>query len=276
MELSRTKSLLAHAFRFVTLTLAAGMALPPALPSQTAKELIGEACYNELQQREEKTLWSYRAERRIGNRVFLEQVIETVDGPVHRLLAVDGHTPTPAESKKDDDRNQELLKNPSGRRVIQKQRDDDDRKMQELVRVIPEAFVFDDQGEEAKSEKIVFHPNPGFKPKTYEQRILHALDGILFIDLRDKRIVRISGSLGTRVEFGYGVIGHVEQGGTMEITRVHLSPGVWKTSVEKIDIDGRLVMLKTINKHQDESRTDFEPVVPGTTFAQALNEIGEK
>ena len=139
-----------------------------------------------------------------------------------------------------------------------------------------EAFVFEDQGEEGESEKIAFHPNPGFKPKTYEQRILHALDGILFIDLRDKRIVRISGSLGTRVEFGYGAIGHVEQGGTMEITRVHLSPGVWKTSTEKIDIDGRFVMLKTIKKHQDESRTDFEPVVQGTTFAQALNEIGGK
>ena len=269
-------SLLARVSRFATLTLAAGMVVPLAWPSQTAKELIAEACYNELQQREEKTLWSYRTERRIGNRVFLEQVIETIDGPVHRLLAVDGHTPTPAESKKDDDRNQELLKNPSERRAIQKQRDDDDKKMQDLLRIIPEAFVFDDQGEEGESERIAFHPNPGFKPKTYEQRILHALVGILFIDLRDKRIVRISGSLGTRVEFAYGVIGYVEQGGTLEITRVHLSAGVWKTSAEKIDIDGRFVMLKTINKHQDESRTDFEPVVPGTTFVQALNEIEEK
>jgi hypothetical protein len=32
-------------------------------------------------------------------------------------------------------------------------------------------------------------------------------------------------------------------------------------------------MLKTINKHQDESRTGFEQVAPDTTFAQALNEI---
>ena len=113
-------------------------------------------------------------------------------------------------------------------------------------------------------------------PKTYEQRILHALHGIVFIDLHDKRIARLSGSLGSTVEFGYGVIGHVEQGGTTDITRVPLSPGVWKTSVEKIDINGRFVLLKTINKHQDESRSDFEPVAPDTTFAQALREIEEK
>jgi hypothetical protein len=276
MGVSRTISLSAHVSRLVTLAFAAGMALPPALPSQTAKELIGEACYNELQQRENETLWSYRAERHIGNRVFLEQVIETVDGPVQRLLAVDGHPPTAAESKEEDDRNQGLLKDPSGRRAIQKQRDDDDRKMEELLRVIPEAFVFEDQGQEGESEKIAFHPNPGFKPKTYEQRILHALDGVVLVDLRDKRIVRLSGSLRARVEFGLGLIGHVEQGGTTDIRRVRLSAGVWKISAEKIDMDGRFVMLKTIKKHQDESRTDFEPVVPGTTFAQALTEMATK
>jgi hypothetical protein len=105
---------------------------------------------------------------------------------------------------------------------------------------------------------------------------LHALNGTVFIDLRDKRIARLSGSLGTRVVFGHGVIGYVEQGGITDITRVMLSPGVWKTSVEKIDIDGRFVLLKTINKHQDESRTDFEPVAPDTTFAQALSKIKTK
>jgi hypothetical protein len=65
----------------------------------------------------------------------------------------------------------------------------------------------------------------------------------------------------------------VEQGGSTEITRVRLSPQVWKTSTEKIDIDGRFVMLKTINKHQNESRSGFEPVAPNTTFAQALDKI---
>jgi hypothetical protein len=275
MELSRTISLLARVSRFLTLTLAAGMALrpAPALPSQTAKELIADTCYNELQQREKRTLWSYVAKRSSNNHVFREQVIETVDASVRHLLAVDGEPPTSVQMKEENDRNRELLKNVSRRHAIQKQQDNDDKKMEELLRIIPEAFVFEDQGQEGESERIAFHPNPGFKPKTYEQRILHALDGIVFIDLLDKRIARLSGSLGTRVEFGYGVIGHVEQGGTTDITRVHLSPGIWKTSAEKIDINGRFVILKTINKHQDESRTGFQPVSPDTTFAQALNEI---
>jgi len=276
MEPSRTISLLARVSRFLTLAFAAGMALPPALPSQTAKELVGDACYNELEQREKRTLWSYVAERHSNNHVYREQVIETVDAPVRHLLAVDGYPPTSAQMKEENDRHQELLNSASRRHAIQKQQDDDDKKMEELLRIIPEAFVFEDRGKEGESEIIAFHPNPEFKPKTYEQRVLHALDGIVFIDLHDKRIARLSGSLGTRVKFGYGLIGQVKQGGTTEITRVQLSPGVWKTSTEKIDIDGRFVMLKTINKHQDESRTGFEPVAPDTSLAQALNEIGKK
>jgi hypothetical protein len=269
-------SLLASVSRFATLTFAFAMALPPALPSQTAEELIGEACRNELQQREKRTLWSYVAERRSNNHVFREQVIETVDAPVRHLLAVDGSAPTSMQMKEEHDRHQELLNDVSQRHALQKQQDDDDKKMEELLRIIPEAFVFEDLGKDGQSERIAFHPNPGFKPKTYEQRILHALDGIIFIDLRDKRIAHFSGSLGTRVKFGYGLIGHVEQGGTTEITRVLLSPGVWKTSAEKIDIDGRFVMLKTINKHQDESRTAFEPVAPDTTLGQALSQIEKR
>jgi hypothetical protein len=276
MELSRTIFLLTHTSRFVAFTLVAGMVLTPALPPQTPKELIGDACYNELQQPEKRTLWSYVAERHSNNHVFREQVIETVEVPVRHLLVVDGNPPTSAQVKEENDRHQELLNNASRRHAIQKQQDNDEKMMAELLHIIPHAFVFEDLGKEGQSERIAFHPNPEFKPKTYEQEILHALDGIVFVDLQEKRIARLSGSLGTRVVFGYGVIGHVEQGGRTEITRVRLSPQVWKTSAEKIDLDGRFVMLKTINKHQDESRAGFEPVAPDTTFAQALNKIGGK
>jgi hypothetical protein len=167
MQLSRTISLLAHVSRFVTVTFAAGMALAPALRSQTAKELIGDACHNELQQRERRTLWSYVAERRSNNPVFREQVIETVDAPVRHLLAVDGQPPTSGQIKEENDRHQRLLNDAFRRQAIRKQQDDEDKKMEELFRVIPGAFVFEDQGKEGQSERIAFHPNPGFKPKTY-------------------------------------------------------------------------------------------------------------
>jgi len=103
METSIAIPLLAHASR-VALTLAAGIALPAIVSSQTAKKLIRDTCHNELQQREKRTLWTYVAERRSNNHVFREQVIETVDAPVRHLLAIDGYPPTSSQMKEENDR----------------------------------------------------------------------------------------------------------------------------------------------------------------------------
>jgi hypothetical protein len=62
-------------------------------------------------------------------------VFSIVDGPVRHLLAEDAHTPTPAQIKEEDDRHKELLKNPAARRAVQKQWDDDDKTMEELLRI---------------------------------------------------------------------------------------------------------------------------------------------
>src|SRR5260221_7416908 len=100
----------------------------PALPSQTAKELIADTCYNELQQRQKRTLWTYVAKRSSKNHVFREQVIDTVDGSVRHLLAVDGEPPTSVQMKEDNARKRELLKTVSRRPAIQKQPGHDDKK----------------------------------------------------------------------------------------------------------------------------------------------------
>lgn len=48
--------------------------------------------------------------------------------------------------KEENDRHQPLLNNASRRHALQKHQDSDDKKMQELLRIIREAFVFEDQG----------------------------------------------------------------------------------------------------------------------------------
>jgi hypothetical protein len=121
MELSTRTILLVCAYGFVSLAFVNGMAGPPALPSQTAQELIKDACDNELQRSQNRTLWSYTAERHTHDHVFREQVIETVDAPVHHLLTVDGRPPTSAQMKEENDRNQQLLNNASRRHALQKQ-----------------------------------------------------------------------------------------------------------------------------------------------------------
>jgi len=248
----------------------------PALLAQTGKELMTDACYNEAHQRDENELWASKVQRRTADHVYLEEEFETVEGPIHRLISVDGHEPSPSERKQNDDRLRDLMQNPKARLAAKRNREADEKKFGELLRVMPDAFLYEDQGNQKGLEKLAFHPNPAFAPKTYEETVLHAMSGFVLIDLDEKRLAHLSGTLIQQVDFGFGVIGQLKRGGTIEVNRIRLSPGIWKTDSSKIDINGRIVLFKTIGKQQDETHSEFKRVASDTNIAQALQQIAGK
>ena len=247
----------------------------PVLSAQNPKELMRDACYNELRQREQNALWASQVERRTAGHVYREQEIDTVDGPVHRLLSVDGHEPSPSERKQDDDRLRELQENPKARLSLKKNREAEEKKVEELLRVIPDVFLFEDQGKQGNLERLAFSPNPAYKPGTYHEAALHALSGVVLIDLTEKRLAQFSATLTQQVNFGHGLLGHLNKGGRIEVNRVRLSPGLWKTTLLKTDLDGR-ALFKSISKQLDETRSDFEAVPPDTNMQRALERIVRK
>jgi hypothetical protein len=244
----------------------------PLLSAQNPKELMTDACYNELHQRKQNPLWASQMERRTAGHVYREEEIDTVDGPVHRLLSVDGHEPSPSERKQDDDRLRELRENPKVRLILKKNREAEEMKVDDLLRVIPDVFLFEDQGKQGNLERLAFSPNPAYKPATYQEAALHALRGVVLIDLTEKRLARFSGTLTQQVNFGHGLLGHLNKGGTIEVNRVRVSPGLWETSLFRTDLDGR-ALFKSISKQLDQTRSDFEPVPPDTNIQRALEQI---
>jgi hypothetical protein len=73
-------------------------------------------------------------------------------------------------------------------------------------------------------EKLAFRPNPAFNPNNYEERGLHTMSGTVLVDLQEKRLAEFSGMLTKQVDFGFGLIGHLGKGGTIQVSRVRLSP----------------------------------------------------
>jgi hypothetical protein len=259
-----------HAKRLALLLFCLFLVSTP-LRAQTGRELMADACYNERHQREQHLLWASRVQRRTSGHLYLEEEIDTVEGPIRRLLLVDGHEPSPSERKQDDDRLLNLKDSPKARQALRKDREADEKKFDDLLRVLPNAFLFEDQGEQGGSKKLAFRPNPAHKPASFEERALHAMSGVVLIDVHEKRLVELSGTLTQQVDFGYGIIGHLNKGGTIEVKRVRLSPGVWKTSSSRIALSGRFAFFKTISKQMDESHSDFKPVAPDTGIEQALD-----
>ncbi len=97
----------------------------------------------------------------------------------------------------------------------------------------------------------------------------HSLAGTILIDSQQKRLARLSGQLISKVEFGFGFFGHIDNGGTMEIGRTQVGPSQWKTALINIQLSGRLVFFKTVNKQQYETRSDYHAVSGDLSLLQA-------
>jgi hypothetical protein len=162
-----------------------------------------------------------------------------------------------------------LLHDPSRQLKLKQGHDEDEQKLENMMRLLPKAFLYDYDGVEGNLVRLTFRPDPSYNPPTYEARVAHALAGTILIDSQQKRLVKLSGQLIDRVDFGYGLLGHINNGGTIEIGRVQVGPSEWKTALINIQLSGRLVFFKTISKEEYETRSDFRAVSGDPSLLEA-------
>jgi len=234
-----------------------------------AGELIHAVVANELGDRVQQLKWMYVIEKRVGTQSLTEEQVETKSGPVYRVLAMDGIPLTPDQRQQDNARIGLLLRDTGQQTKLKQQYDDDEQKLETLMRVMPDAFLYDYDGVDGDLVRLKFRPDPKYKPPNYEARVVHSLAGIVLIDSQQKRLAKLSGQIITRVEFGWGLLGHIDDGGTIEIGRVQVGPSQWKTALINIQLSGRLVFFKTISKQEYETRSDFHAVSGELSLLQA-------
>jgi hypothetical protein len=234
----------------------------------TAGELVGMVVANELADREKLLKWIFTIEKKAGKQTLTEVQVETKDGPLYRLLTIDGTALSFDQRQQDDARIGRLMKD-SRPLLKQKQaQDEDELKLQKLMSLLPQAFAYDYDGVEGNLVRLKFHPNPDYNPPTYEARVIHSLAGTVLIDPEQKRLERVSGQLMNRVDFGYGLLGRIDSG-TVEWGRVEVGPQEWKTDLINIHFSGRMVLFKTINKDQYERRSNFREVSGDLSLSDA-------
>jgi hypothetical protein len=239
-----------------------------SLPSPAAG-LINEVVANELTDRTQQRKWMYLIDKREGKQTLREEQVDTKDGLLYRVLAIDGIPLNPDQRQQDNARMDLLLHDPSEQLKFKQGHDEDEQKLEKLMRLMPEVFLYDYDGVEGNLVRLKFRPNPNNTPPTYEARVVHSLAGTILIDLQQKRLAKLSGQLINRVEFGYGLLGNIDNGGRIEIGRVQVGPAQWKTTVISIQLSGRLVLFKTISKQEYETRSDFRAVSGDLSLLEA-------
>lgn len=272
--MDRHQTLLRQCIRVFALVLfisAAGLhAAEATVATESAQDLVRDVIYNELQDRSIDSFWEYRVERRTGTTNLTAEQIETKMGPIHRLLSREGRPLTSVEEREENARLDQLLQSSSDQARVQQKYQQDEQRLERLMALMPNAFHYEYAGEETGSTvKLRFTPDTSFKPPTYEGRVFHALAGTITVNRRQKRMMHMQGEITDRVDFGWGLLGHIEKGGTFEIERQPVSAMHWKTSLVDVHIDGKVALFKTVAQDQHEVRSRFKPVPVDISLAQA-------
>ena len=231
---------------------------------QAPLETINQMVQAEIKASKSREHFSYkRVERstRTKGHLWVEAVVETSDGRMHRLLSLDGRQLTASEKKAEDDRIASLVQHPDDFRRENQSRRDDEGRTAELLKAMPKAYIFEAAGTEGSCLRIHFKPNPGYQEQTYQDRVIHAIAGDVYVTpAPEYRLCKLDTHLQHPVEFGFGLLGKVSQSSSFFMSRAPVSPGQWKTGTLRIHVDGNILLLKSVSRQEDSMHSDFKEV----------------
>jgi hypothetical protein len=95
------------------------------------------------------------------------------------------------------------------------------------------------------------------------------LEGTILVKESAQRICGIAGTISYPVEFGLGLMGKVDEGGTVHIIRVRTASGNWQVSLLSLHIQGRMLLIESLSQDHEEARSDFRDIPPHLTLSQA-------
>jgi hypothetical protein len=243
----------------------------PAPESSGLRALIFRAAYNEERalespaqfQFQERLEWSWGTETRT--------VIETQEGRTDRIVAFRDQPVTPEQQAKQQRRLEKLLSDKDAVRAeLQDQRSELQRRIN-MIKAFPIAFIFDLVArEEGAILKFTFHPTPDFLPKDRETQMYRGMEGTVWIDVTQERIVRIEGKLVKDVSFGWGIFGKLYKGGTYEIAQTQISHGVWRITTLNVDVKGRIFVFGSFKFFRKESDSHLRATPASITYKRAV------
>lgn len=245
------------------------IALQNSKPPADLNALVRDILQHEVRaQAEDDSLWCYRKLQDKDGKMQLFASCQTKGAEINRLLAVNGKPLTAQQSKAEEQRIEKLLTDGDLLKKRHQQQQDDAMQASSILKSFPDAFVFQLEKNDGERITLKFSPNPDFHPSGFGAQVLHHMKGTLTLDLKQERLVEISGKLESEVKFFGGLLGHLDQGGTFYVKQQEIAPGYWELTTMDVRMDGRALLFKTIAVRTKEIDTDFRRVPPATSIQQ--------
>src|SRR5713101_1121307 len=252
----------------------------PALPA-SASELVRQVIENELKQTASDEKYFYVVRRLTPSGEQTKEYVETDDGAIGRLIAINDQPLTAQQQEKEDARLQKQAADPEFPKKLRKEQKEEEEHINKIVKAMPDAFIFEYDGREDSAQygqlvRIRFKPNPNFNPLNRETQVYHGMEGIMLIDNAEKRLIKIVAKLTQEVNFGWGIFGHLDKGGEFEVEQSKIGPHRQGVCMLKMQLTGRVLLFKKLNIDEKEITGNFRPAPLHLTLAEAVEVLKQQ
>lgn len=209
--------------------------------------------------------------------ISTKEIIETKDGDVARLVALGDKPLSPEADQAEIQRLNELLNDPAKQAHRHQREQADAARGDELFKVLPDAFTYKFIGMGAAPNgpvyRFSFVPNQQFTPPDYEARVFHGMEGELWVDQQQERVVRFDAHLVADVDFGWGFLGRLYKGGTIFVEQQDVISHHWEQTTLKLNLTGKEMMFKDLVERNTEQESNYQQVPSNWTYKDAVHAL---
>ena len=267
----------------ILLLAAAGFGGQPATVSayHDPAALVRKAVQNEIKAaNDDSAHFLFRGIKTTPKGTTTKLYVETKEATAGLVIAYNGEPLTPEQRRAEAARVERFVKNPDELRRKREQEHDSAERSLRIMRALPDAFLFEYEGEEPGSEgigrvgdplvKLRFRPNPRYQSPSRVEEVLTGMQGYVLVDPVRYRIASIEGTLFKDVNFGWGFLGHLDRGGRFVVHQQVVGGNFWEISSMSLSFTGKILLVKNLSIISTEIFSGFKQVPSDLTFAQAL------
>ncbi|WP_446743003.1 hypothetical protein [Silvibacterium acidisoli] len=214
--------------------------------------------------------WIYLEEVHKPKEQVLQWVAGTEQGDVQRVLEKNEQKLTPSQQR---DLIQSFLHDPRAQKKQISESDHDNKQIDDLLKLLPAAFLWTQTGSNATDIFLHFEPAPHFHPPTREARVFSSMAGDVVVDKKQHRILNMNGHLMREVTFGGGLLGKLKEGSSFSLEQAQVGPSLWQLTAFHVRLEGNALLFKSISLQQDDKRSAFAPEPSTITLDQAAIEV---
>jgi hypothetical protein len=253
------------------LLLASFAALSAASRAQDPRQIVQQAVQTELAaDRDDHSHWLYFETDRQPQKNVKEWVAEAQTASLKRIVSRNGQPVPQAEQRSELDR---FIHDSAAQAKQHKNGAHDDAQAAELLKILPNAFIWTKREEKGSDTILHFTPDPQFRPPDLEARVFAAMEGDMAVDTAQHRIVSLKGRLIRDVKFGYGLFGELKAGGTFDVERREIGSRLWQITETHVHIEGHALLFKNISEEEDDEKFQFKPLPANISLQEAETQL---